>query len=340
LRNPLDAGPLVRALAAYREPKPVRSVVEIAITALPFAGLWALSWFVYAEGWWWALAVTTPAAAAFLVRLFMIQHDCGHGALFKNRLANDWIGRVIGVLTLTPYDYWRKTHAVHHGTSGNLDRRELGSIELLTVAEYERRSPWRRFLYRFYRHPAVLFLVGPAYMFILQHRLPIGLMKQGWRPWLSAMATNAAILAASALTMWATGVGAFFAVHLPILLIASGAGVWLFYVQHQFEATTWSREGEWNLQEAALHGSSHYDLPWLLRWFTANIGVHHVHHVNSRIPYYRLPEVLRDHPCLKAVGRVTLWQSLQCMRLALWDEASRRMISFHEFAQLRRLAPA
>jgi omega-6 fatty acid desaturase (delta-12 desaturase) len=335
----MDTRLLSRALAAYRDPKPVRSVVEIVITAVPFFALWALAVLAFNHGWWWGLILTVPAAA-FLVRLFMIQHDCGHGALFKNRLANDWIGRAIGVLTLTPYDYWRKTHAIHHGTSGNLDRRELGAIEMLTVTEYEGRSAWKRFLYRLYRNPAVLFLVGPAYMFILQHRLPVGMMKQGWRPWLSAMATNAAVLVAAGLTMWATGVGAFFAVHLPIMLMASGAGVWLFYIQHQFERTSWEHDEAWNLQEAAWHGSSHYDLPWVLRWFTANIGVHHVHHVNSRIPYYRLPEVLRDHPELKGVGRITFWDSLHCMRLALWDEASQRLISFGELARVRRLALA
>jgi omega-6 fatty acid desaturase (delta-12 desaturase) len=339
LRNPLDAGRLVRALAAYRDPKPVRSVVEIVITAVPFFALSAMAWFAFNHGWWWGLTLTVPAAG-FLVRLFMIQHDCGHGSLFKSRLTNDWIGRAIGVLTLTPYDYWRRTHAIHHGASGNLDRRGLGAIEMMTVAEYARITPWRQFLYRLYRNPAVLFLLGPAYMFILQHRLPIGMMKQGWKPWLSAMATNAAIFGAAALTMWATGVGAFFAVYLPILLMASGAGVWLFFIQHQFETTSFSRDGDWNLQEAALHGSSHYDLPWLLRWFTANIGVHHVHHVNSRIPYYRLPEVLRDHPDLRAVSRVTLWQSVLCVRLALWDEASKRLISFREFSRMRRLQPA
>ncbi len=337
MHNPLDAGRLVRALAAYRDPKPVRSVVEIVITAVPFFALWALAWLAFDHGWWWGLILTVPAAG-FLVRLFMIQHDCGHGALFKNRLANDWIGRAIGVLTLTPYDYWRRTHAIHHGASGNLDRRGLGAVEMMTVAEYRRQTPWGRFLYRVYRNPAVLFLLGPAYLFLLQHRLPIGMMKQGWKPWLSAMATNAAIFGAAALTMWGTGIGAFFAVHLPILLMASGAGVWLFFIQHQFETTSFSRDGDWNLQEAALHGSSHYDLPWLLRWFTANIGVHHVHHVNSRIPYYRLPEVLRDHPDLRAVSRVTLWQSLQCMRLALWDEASTRLISFREFSRLPYVA--
>ena len=235
-------------------------------------------------------------AAGFLVRLFMIQHDCGHGAFFRHRLANDWIGRALGVLTLTPYDFWRRTHAIHHATSGNLERRGIGDIDTLTVREYLALPRWGRLIYRLYRHPAVMFGVGPAYLFILRHRLPFGLMRGGWQPWLSTMATNLAIAIIVAALMWLIGVGPFLLVHLPIMLLAAAMGVWLFYVQHQFEHTVWADNENWNLHEAALHGSSYYVLPGILRWFTANIGIHHVHHLCSRIPYYRLPRVLRDHP--------------------------------------------
>ncbi len=230
------------------------------------------------------LLLAVPAAG-FLVRLFMIQHDCGHGAFFRHRLANDWVGRVIGVLTLTPYDFWRRTHAMHHATSGNLDRRGMGDVKTLTVNEYLSLSRWGRLRYRLYRHPLVMFGLGPAYLFFLQQRLPIGLMRGGWRPWLSTMATNLAIFVVAAVTIWAVGFGPFLLVHLPIMLISASLGVWLFYVQHQFEDTFWAHDPAWNVHEAALHGSSHYDLPVILRWFTANIGVHHVHHLCSRIPY-------------------------------------------------------
>jgi omega-6 fatty acid desaturase (delta-12 desaturase) len=273
------------------------------------------------------------------VRLFMIQHDCGHGSFFRHPLINAWVGRVIGVLTLTPYDFWRRTHAIHHATSGNLERRGIGDIDTLTVREYLALPGWRRLLYRIYRNPLIMFGVGPAYVFILQFRFPVGLMRGGWQPWLSTMATNAGIAVLVATVMWFVGVGPFLLVHLPITMLAASMGVWLFYVQHQFEHTFWAEEGSWNLHEAALHGSSHYDLPGVLRWLTANIGVHHIHHLCSRIPYYRLPRVLQDFPELRRVSRLTLWQSFGCVRLTLWDEGRGRLISFRELRRSQATPP-
>jgi acyl-lipid omega-6 desaturase (Delta-12 desaturase) len=281
------------------------------------------------------LAVPT---AGLLVRLFMIQHDCGHGSFFRNRLLNDWLGRAIGVLTLTPYDFWRRTHAAHHASSGNLDQRGMGDIDTLTVDEYLSRSRLGRLRYRIYRHPLVMFGLGPAYLFVLQHRLPIGLMRAGWQPWLSTMATNLAIVLAAVGMIEAVGLVPFLLVHLPIMLIGASLGVWLFYVQHQFQDTVWAKERAWNLHEVALRGSSYYDLPRVLHWFTANIGVHHIHHLCSRIPYYRLSRVLRDFPDLRNVSRLTLWQSVRCVRLTLWDEAQQRLISFREMRRRYALA--
>jgi len=317
-------------LARYREPNPVRSFIEIGVTLLPLAGLWALSWATIHFGYWeFSLLLALPAAG-FLVRLFMIQHDCGHGAFFRNRQTNDWVGRVLGVLTLTPYDFWRRTHAFHHATSGNLDRRGLGDIDTLTVAEYKDMSFLGRLRYRLYRHPVVMFGLGPAYLFLLQHRWPRGLMRAGAEPWLSTMGTNLAIAAIVAPLMWFIGVGPFLLIHLPISLLAATFGVWLFYVQHQFVDTSWDHAADWQLQDAALHGSSHYDLPAVLRWFTANIGIHHVHHLSSRIPYYRLRRVLQDNPALKDVNHLSLAQSFGCVRLVLWDEERRRLVTFRE----------
>jgi acyl-lipid omega-6 desaturase (Delta-12 desaturase) len=322
-----------RILAKYREPSRARSATELVITVVPLVLLWILMWATLDLGYWFCLLLAVPAAG-FLVRLFMIQHDCGHGAFFRHRLTNDWVGRVLGVLTLTPYDFWRRTHAIHHASSGNLDRRGIGDIDTLTVREYQARPWWGRFGYRLYRHPFVMFGVGPAYLFILQHRLPVGLMRGGgWQPWISTMATNAAIAAVVATVIWFVGVGPFLLVHLPIAILAGSIGVWLFYVQHQFEDTFWAEERTWNVHTAALLGSSHYALPGILRWFTANIGVHHVHHLCSRIPYYRLPDVLREHPELVATGRLTLVQSLCCVRLVLWDEGRRRLVSFRDMSR-------
>jgi omega-6 fatty acid desaturase (delta-12 desaturase) len=237
---------------------------------------------------------------------------------------------VIGVLTLTPYDYWRRTHAVHHASSGNLDRRGTGDVTTLTVAEYLRLPRWRRLGYRLLRNPLILLALGPIYIFLLKHRLPVELMDGGKEVWISAMATNAAI-AAIVVGMGALiGVQNFLVVQLPITLLASSIGMWLFYVQHQFEDTYWDRQKDWSFHAGAMEGSTFFDLPAPLRWFTANIGVHHVHHLASRIPCYRLSEVLRDHPRLREVSRLTLRESFRCFRLALWDEKQRRLVSFRE----------
>ena len=307
------ATPAARAwaqvLAPYRQPSSSRGIVEITITIVPLVALWVLMWATLDLGYWLVLPLAIPAAG-FLVRLFLIQHDCGHGSFFRHRWANDWTGRIIGILTLTPYGFWRRTHAMHHATSGNLDRRGFGDVDTLTVAEYRARSVCGRLRYRLYR--------------------PVGMMRGGWQPWASTMATNLAICLIVGVLVWLIGIKAFLLIHLPIMLLASSAGVWLFYVQHQFEDTTWDDESEWDLHQAALHGSSHYDLPAFLRWFTANIGLHHVHHLCSRIPYYRLPYVLREHPELRAINRLSLLESFRCVRLVLWDETRRCLVPFHD----------
>src|SRR4051794_565488 len=334
----IDARRWTQILAPYRAPSPTRSILELVITAGPLVVLWFLMWGAVHFGHYWLCLLLAVPAAGFLVRLFMIQHDCGHGAFFQPRLANDWTGRVLGILTLTPYDFWRRTHAVHHSTSGNLDRRGTGDIDTLTVDEYLSRSRWGRLRYRIYRHPVVMFGVGPAYLFLVQHRLPVGLMREGWTPWLSTMLTNAAIASVVAGLMCLVGVGPFLIVHLPIMLLAASIGVWFFYVQHQFGDPAGAKAGGGTLHGVALRGSPYYALPRVLHCFPANIGVHHIHHLSSRIPYYRLPRVLRDFPDLRNVSRLTLLQSFMCVRLALWDEAQQRLISFREMRQRYALA--
>lgn len=334
--KPTETRAWKKLLAAYQTPSHARSAFEIVITAAPLVALWALACWAVTRELWWGIALIAPAAF-FLVRLFMIQHDCGHGAFFRWKALNDWVGRSIGVLTLTPYDYWRTTHAIHHATSGNLDRRGLGAIETMTVAEYQA-LPWiKRLGYRLYRHPIVLFVIGPAFVFLIMQRLPVGLMKNGWRPWLSVMGTNLAVLALAVALVLLGGIRPLLFVHIPIMLVGAGIGVWLFYIQHQFEGVKWSRQKDWSLTTSALEGSSHYVMPQPLRWFSANIGIHHVHHVSSRIPYYHLPKVLQDHPELEEVNRVTLWQSLKAIPLALWDEAGERMVTFRQAKAMARV---
>jgi acyl-lipid omega-6 desaturase (Delta-12 desaturase) len=236
-----------------------RSILEIAATCVPLAVLWALAWASLSISYWLTLFFCVPAAA-FLVRLFLIQHDCGHGTLFKRKVVNDWVGRVIGVMTLTPYDVWRRSHAIHHASSGHLDKRGTGDIDTLTVSEFRALTPLRRLWYRIYRSPVMLFGIGPAFLFIIQNRLPFGFM--GERSyWLSAMVTNLGIAAFVLVMIWLVGTEPFLLVHLPIVMLASSIGVWLFYVQHQFEETAWDTEPGWSVHEAALAGSSYYALP-------------------------------------------------------------------------------
>ncbi|MCB2116378.1 MAG: fatty acid desaturase [Rhodobacteraceae bacterium] len=326
----------VRVLAAYRDPDTKRSAFELAVTLLPFLAIFALAWWVLPHSGLAALALAV-LNAGFLVRLFVIQHDCGHGSYFKSRSLSDWTGRLLGVLTFTPYDVWRRTHAIHHASHGNLDQRGIGDIVTLTVAEYRALSPFGKLRYRAYRHPITLFLIGPIYIFVLQNRLPVGLMRAGSQYWTSAMGTNIALAALFGALFWFGGWKLIAFVAAPTVLLAAAAGMWLFFVQHQFEEAHWDKAEDWQIHDAALNGSSHYILPPVLRWFSGNIGIHHVHHLYSRIPFYRLPEVIRDHAALAEAQRLTLAESLGCIRLHLWDETSRRLMSF---AEARRLAAA
>ena len=307
------------------------------ITIIPLAIISVLAWEALRHHVWWGLLLIPPAAA-FLTRLFLIQHDCGHGAFLPGRRLNDWLGRAIGVLTLTPYDYWRRAHALHHATSGALDRRSIGGIDTLTVDEYTALPFWRRLGYRLYRHPLVMFGLGPAFVFLIQHRWPMGMTREGWRPWISTMGTNLGVAAMIVGMALIFGITPVLLIYVPVVMLAASVGVWLFFVQHQFEDTYWERDGAWEFHEAAFRGSSHYDLPPIARWFTANIGIHHVHHLSSRIPFYRLGQVMRDEPDLRAAGRLTLVQSFKCVGLALWDDASRKLVSFAEARRGGRLA--
>ncbi len=316
-------------LARYREPSTRRSLFELAVTLTPFLLLWVLAWMALSVSGWLAFGLAM-ANGAFLVRIFIIQHDCGHGAFLKNRRAQDWVGRLLGVLTLTPYAVWRRVHAVHHAGHGNLELRGMGDVLTLTIEEYRARSAFGRLMYRVYRHPVVLFVLGPSYLFILQNRLPVGLMASGWRYWISAMGTNAVIGIALGLIVWFGGLLPVLLIFLPTSVIAATIGVWLFYVQHQFEETHWAKPDDWQLHDAALEGSSHYVLPQPLRWLTGNIGIHHVHHLYSRIPFYRLAEVIREHRELAEAQRLTIRQSLATVKLHLWDEAQGRLMSFAE----------
>lgn len=325
----LDARGWTKALEKYKVANNYKAVREVLLTVIPFAILWAIMYQTLSISYWLTAFLAFPAAG-FLVRVFIIQHDCGHGSFLSNPTANRWLGRVLGILTITPYDYWQRSHSIHHATSGNLDHRGMGDIQTLTVEEYKAKSNMGKLIYRLYRNPITLFVLGPAYVFFLEQRLPIGMMKIGWKPWLSTMLTNMGILFYSLILIWFVGWKAFLAIQVPVTLLAASFGVWLFFVQHQFEDTSWDSSSDWDRRESALHGSSHYDLPVILRWLSGNIGIHHVHHLCSHIPFYRLTEVIRDYPELKEVSRITLWESFKCVKLALWDEKQYRLLSFKD----------
>lgn len=284
------------------------------------------------RGIWPALIFAAPAAL-FLVRLFVIQHDCGHGSFFRSRRVNDRLGRALGVLTLMPYGFWRRTHAVHHATSGNLDRRGTGDVTTLTVKEYLSQPRWRRLRYCLYRHPLVLLGVGPAYLLLIRYRIPTGNPLRNWDSWLSILGTNAVATAMVAGAALVVGVGVFLLAYGVVLLLATSIGVWLFYIQHQFEDGYWEAEPQWAFRAAALQGSSFYDLPRVLHWLTGSIGFHHIHHLASKIPNYHLRACFADTPAFQQVERLSIWDGFKCLRLALWDEETRKLVSFRYVAR-------
>ena len=320
-------------VAKYQRPSTPRAIWQLVNTLGPYALLWYLLYLSLAVSWW----LTVPLAAlagAFLIRVFIIHHDCGHGSFFKSRRANDVLGLITGVLTLTPYDHWRWEHATHHATSGDLDRRGLGDIWTLTVREYLALSRWERFAYRLARNPFVLFVLAPLFLMLIKHRVPKARASRQERH--SVHWTNLAVLGMAAGLSWVFGLKAYLIIQVTIVMVAGSSGLWLFYVQHQFDEAYWERGDDWDYTAAALQGSSFYKLPKVLQWFSGNIGFHHIHHLSPRIPNYNLERCYKAEPLFQTVKPVTLFSSLRAFTYKLWDEQRGRLVGYGHVRELRR----
>jgi omega-6 fatty acid desaturase (delta-12 desaturase) len=324
------------ALRAAVEPFERPSIALAALQLVTSAGLYlailALMYWSLNVSYWLTLALAFPAAG-LLVRTFIVQHDCGHGSFLKSQRANDIIGALCGVLTLAPYQSWRRQHSQHHANWNNLDRRESGAdiySSCLTVAEYGALPPRQRFFYRLWRHPVLAHLVFPPLVFLLLYRVPFDTPKDWTAERRSVWGTNLAIAAlVVAMGLW-LGFGAVAMVQIPIITITTVAGVWLFSVQHRFETAHWLRKPEWNFQAAAMKGTSYLKLPGVLQWMTGNIGFHHIHHLSPRVPNYRLADCYASDALLRAEEPLTLRTALGAARLTLWDEARQKLVRFRD----------
>ena len=320
-------------VAKYQQSSTGRAIWQIANTFVPYALLWVAMYFCLQISWWLVVPLAV-LAAGFLVRIFIIFHDCGHGSFFKSQRANNWVGFISGVLTFTPYFHWRWEHSIHHATSGDLDRRGTGDVWTMTVQEYLESSRWKRFAYRLARNPLVLFVLAPLYLFVIRQRFPSSTASKRERH--SVYWINLGIFTVAAGLTYIFGFKAYALIQLIIIGIAGSAGVWLFYVQHQFEGVYWERREHWDYTTAALQGSSFYKLPKILQWFSGNIGFHHLHHLSSRIPNYNLEKCHNAHPIFQSVKPVTLLGSLKSFSFRLWDEQQRKLVSFSHLRTLRR----
>ncbi len=332
-----DPAPIrARDLTAYQRPWLRRSLLQIATSVLPYLGLWVAMIWSLEISYWLSLALAVPAAG-FSVRTFIVFHDCGHGSFFRSRRANEIVGFVCGVLTLTPSRDWWYSHARHHATSGNLDRRGIGDVWTLTVDEYRARSWVGRLFYRIVRFPPFMLAVGPIVMFVVLNRFPSkGARGREVR---NVIATNLTLAALVGGLIWLIGWQAYLMIHLPVILLSGGAGIWLFYVQHQFEDVYWERQESWDPASAAIQGSSYFRLPRLLQWFSGNIGFHHVHHLSARVPNYSLEACHESHAALQRAPTLTLRSSLSCFGLQLWDERHQKLVSFGEARRSRTVEP-
>jgi acyl-lipid omega-6 desaturase (Delta-12 desaturase) len=319
-------------VAKFQAASPWRARWQVLNSFAPYALLWFAMDHALAVSYWLMLPIAV-LAAGFLARIFIIFHDCGHASFFKSKRANNWTGVIAGLLSLTPYRHWRWQHALHHGTAGDLDRRGSGDIWTLTVQEYLHSTRWKRFAYRLARNPIVLFVIAPLYVFVVHHRFALSTAPKRERE--SVRLTNWALLGITLVMSAVIGLKTFLLIQLTVSAFAGAVGLWLFYVQHQFEGAYWARTEDWNYTAAALEGSSFYKLPRILQWFTGNIGFHHIHHLSPRIPNYHLQRCHDADPFFKTIKPVTLFASLKSLSFRLWDEKRNVFVGFRHISTPR-----
>jgi Fatty acid desaturase len=319
-------------VALYQKPSTWRALWQIIDSLVPYVLLWCLMYWSLSVSWWITLPLAV-LASGFLIRIFIIFHDCGHGSFFKSQLANDTVGFIAGVITFTPYYHWRWEHAVHHAGSGDLDKRGTGDIWTMTVQEYLESSRWKRFAYRLARNPIVLFVIAPIFLFLIRQRFPSPGASKRERE--SVQWMNLAILGMVAGLIWIFGFKSYLLIQLTITGVGGAIGIWMFYVQHQFEGVYWERGEDWDYTAAALQGSSFYKLPKILQWFSGNIGFHHIHHLSPRIPNYNLERCHKADPLFQNVPSVTLLSSLKALTFRLWDEPLRQLVGYGRLRDIR-----
>jgi omega-6 fatty acid desaturase (delta-12 desaturase) len=325
---------LIQAVSKYAQADKGKASRQIANTFVPYLSLWALMMVSVCHGWpYWLTLLLSVAAAGFLVRIFILFHDCCHGAFLPTNRANRVLGYITGIMTFTPFEDWRRTHVIHHACSGDLDRRGTGDIWTLTVAEYLSASRFKRFAYRSFRNPILLFTIIPLFLFLILNRFPSP--GAGKRERNSVIFTNLAIAAFITGMSLALGFQNYLSIQLPTIMIAASAGMWLFYVQHQYEGVYWQRHESWDLNLAGLAGSSYYKLPKALAWIVGNIGLHHIHHFRANIPNYNLELCYKEIAVFQAVTPLTIRNSLKSLWLNLWDEQRQKLVSFRAIGSLQ-----
>ena len=336
--NQLNRKELIQVLSLYAQPNFNKALCQVVNTFVPYLGLWALMIYCLTQGFpIWITLLLSVIAAGFLVRLFVLFHDCCHGAFFPGRKSNRLFGYITGILTFTAFEDWQRTHIIHHANSGNLDQRGTGDVWTLTVDEYLAAPRLKRLVYRIFRNPLILFSITPLVLFLIIHRFPSFGAKR--REYFSIIVTNIAIAVLISAMSMTVGFLNYLMIQLPIIFIAASVGMWLFYVQHQYEGTYWSRNNGWDLTRSGLEGSSYYQLPIVLQWMVGNISLHHIHHVRANIPNYNLQRCYDEVPMMQEVKALTLRQSYQSLYLNLWDEENQKLVSFRSIRNRPRKMP-